>query len=84
MRLSRRSLLLAGVAAPGLAPAHWKARWSVCSETFAGMKFAEACTEARRTGYAGIEVQPQHLSGDPAALSATERVEARRDRKSVV
>lgn len=75
MTIDRRSFLL-GCAAPLLAkPAN---RLAICSETFAGMKFAEACQAARRTGYAAIEIEPAHLSPDPASLAAAERRETRR------
>ncbi len=75
MSIDRRSFLL-GCAAPLLAkPAN---RLAICSETFAGMKFAEACQAARRTGYAAIEIEPAHLSPDPASLPASARREGRR------
>ena len=75
MTIGRRSFLL-GCAAPLLAkPAN---RLAICSETFAGMKFAEACQAARRTGYAAIEIEPAHLSPDPASLPAAARLEVRR------
>ena len=75
MTIDRRSFLLV-CAAPLLAkPAN---RLAICSETFAGMKFAEACQAARRTGYAAIEIEPAHLSPDPASLPAAARREVRR------
>jgi len=37
------------------------------------MSFPEACAAARRTGYEGIEIEPAHLSPDPASLSGPER-----------
>jgi sugar phosphate isomerase/epimerase len=51
---------------------------AICSETFAGMSFAEACKAARRTGYDGIEIEPAHLDSDPAAISTGRRQEIRR------
>lgn len=53
-------------------------RLAICSETFAGLKFADACRAARRIGYAGIEIEPAHLAADPASLSPTARREIRR------
>jgi D-psicose/D-tagatose/L-ribulose 3-epimerase len=75
MRVARRSLLL-GWAAPLFS--RTQSRLAICSETFAGMTFAEACMAARRTGYDGIEIEPAHLGPDPAMLSAVERREIRR------
>jgi D-psicose/D-tagatose/L-ribulose 3-epimerase len=75
MKMQRRSLLLGGAARL------WGAadnRFAICSETFAGMKFADACKTARRAGYAGIEIDPSQLSADPAALPPSERREIRR------
>jgi D-psicose/D-tagatose/L-ribulose 3-epimerase len=56
-----------------LAGAHQVFRWAVCSETFPGKSFAEACDLTRRTGYTGLEIDPSNLSDDPAALSASQR-----------
>jgi sugar phosphate isomerase/epimerase len=75
MKLDRRSFLL-GCALPLVGKP--SQRFSICSETFAGMSFAEACKAARRTGYAGIEIEPAHLGPDPAALTATDRRDVRR------
>jgi D-psicose/D-tagatose/L-ribulose 3-epimerase len=75
MKVPRRSLLL-GWAAPLLA--RLRPRLAICSETFAGMSFAEACYTARRTGYEGIEIEPTHLGPDPAVLSGPERRGIRR------
>jgi D-psicose/D-tagatose/L-ribulose 3-epimerase len=71
MTIGRRSFLI-GCAAPLFAatPAN---RLAICSETFAGMKFADACKAARRTGYAGFEIEPAGLGDDPAALTGSER-----------
>jgi D-psicose/D-tagatose/L-ribulose 3-epimerase len=76
MSVSRRSLLL-GAAAPLLQGAG-ALRFSICSETFAGMNFEDACRAARRIGYQGIEIEPAHLGADPAALSRERRAELRR------
>jgi D-psicose/D-tagatose/L-ribulose 3-epimerase len=76
MTMKRRSFLL-GCAAPLLA-GKTHSRYSICSETFAGMNFAAACKAARRTGYGGIEIEPAGLGDDPAALSPTERRAIRR------
>jgi len=75
MRLSRRSLLFGAVPLPG-SPA--SGRFAICSETFAGMSFADACKAARRSGYDGIEIEPAHVSPDPAALPSERRQEIRR------
>ena len=77
MTLSRRHLVLA---LPGIAAAKGAAglRLAVCSETFQGMSFPQACAAASRSGYTGIEVEPAHLGPDPAALTAAERRDARR------
>jgi D-psicose/D-tagatose/L-ribulose 3-epimerase len=75
MILGRRNFLL-GCAAPLLGkPTN---RLAICSETFAGMKFAQACQAARRTGYAAIEIEPAQLSPDPASLPSAARRETRR------
>jgi sugar phosphate isomerase/epimerase len=55
-----------------------RTRLAICSETFTGSSFAEACKAAWRTGYAGIEIEPAHLGPDPATLSAAQRLEVRR------
>lgn len=70
--LTRRSVLLSLAAAP-----RSSFRWAICSETFAGMRFADACLAAARCGYTGIEVEPAHLSPDPVRLSASARKEVR-------
>lgn len=75
MTLARRSFLF-GCAAP-LAGAE-RSGLAICSETFAGMKFADACQAARRTGYAGLEIEPAGLGDDPAGLPAAERRSIRR------
>jgi len=53
-------------------------RFAICSETFAGMSFAETCQAARRAGYEGIEIEPAQLSDDPAGLPPARRRELRR------
>lgn len=77
MTLSRRHFVFA---LPGIAAAEGAAglRLAVCSETFQGMSFPQACAAAARSGYEGIEVEPAHLGPDPAALTAAERREIRR------
>jgi D-psicose/D-tagatose/L-ribulose 3-epimerase len=70
MNIPRRALVF-GWAAPLLSRS--ASRLAICSETFAGMSFAEACTAARRTGYDGIEIEPANLGPDPAALTAEQR-----------
>jgi sugar phosphate isomerase/epimerase len=75
MKLSRRSLVLGcGARLFSGVPS----RLAICSETFAGLKFAEACKAARRTGYDGIEIEPAHLGEDPAALSNARRREIKK------
>jgi sugar phosphate isomerase/epimerase len=74
MKISRRHLLVASAAPMFAAP---KRKLAICSETFAGMSFADACQAARRVGYAGIEIKPAHLDPDPASLSASKRREIR-------
>ncbi|HUQ94251.1 MAG TPA: sugar phosphate isomerase/epimerase family protein [Bryobacteraceae bacterium] len=74
MSITRRSLLLGAAALPCLAAGN---RWSICSETFAGMDFNSACKAARRSGYAGIEIEPAHLGPDPASLPFSRRKEIR-------
>jgi sugar phosphate isomerase/epimerase len=76
MSVSRRFLLL-GAVAP-LLPGADALRFSICSETFAGMNFADACRAARRIGYQGIEIEPSHLGADPAALLMERRGDLRR------
>src|SRR5438128_2668712 len=75
MRLSRRSVLMWWGAPLLRTPVP---RFAICSETFAGMNFGDACRAARRTGYSGIEIEPAHLGPDPAALSPAARAGIRR------
>ena len=75
--ISRRSVLQALAAIP-LAAGETSSRFAICSETFAGMDFAPACEAAARIGYLGIEIEPAHLSADPAALTSRERTRIRR------
>ena len=58
-------------------PSGYRFRLAVCSGTFQGWSFAEACQGAVRTGYEGIEVAPHLLSDDPNSLSAGRRRELR-------
>lgn len=74
MSIGRRTLLMGAAALPALAAAN---RWAVCSETFAGMDFVSACKAAKRLGYAAMEVEPAHLSSDPASLPPGRRRELR-------
>lgn len=76
IKISRRSALGVLAAVP-LAAAKTSSRFAICSETFAGMDFVSACLAAARIGYRGIEIEPSHLSPDPAALSASRRTEIR-------
>lgn len=57
-------------------------RLAICSETFQGRPFAEACEAAARCGYTGIEIEPAHLSSDPVALTAAERKSVREAMRS--
>lgn len=63
-------------------PADYRFRIAVCSGTFQGWSFAEACKGAVRTGYEGIEIAPHLLSDDPNSLSAARRRELRDIRES--
>lgn len=69
--MKRRELLF-GIPCAALAAA-FPLRYAVCSETFAGMPFERACIAAAKIGYTGIEVQPSHLSADPASLTPAQR-----------
>ncbi len=60
----------------------YRFRLAVCSGTFQGWSFAEACKGAVRTGYEGIEIAPHLLSDDPNSLSAARRTELRDIRES--
>lgn len=60
----------------------YRFRLAVCSGTFQGWSFAEACKGAVRTGYEGIEIAPHLLSDDPNSLSAARRRELRDIRES--
>ena len=53
----------------------YRFRLAVCSGTFQGWRFADACKGAVRTGYEGIEIAPHLLSDDPNSLSAGRRRE---------
>jgi len=77
--MTRRSFAAAFSAVPmALQAEPRKSKWSICSETFAGKPFEEACASARTTGYSGLEIDPSNLSEDPAGLSASERAAVRR------
>lgn len=73
--LQRRNFLL-GCAAPLLGKP--VSRLAICSETFVGMTFAQACRAAKRTGYSAIEIEPAQLSPEPASLPPAARREVRR------
>ena len=60
----------------------YRFRLAVCSGTFQGWSFAEACKGAVRTGYEGIEIAPHLLADDPNSLSADRRRELRDIRES--
>ena len=74
MTIGRREFLLGNAAS---LVAKTDRQFTICSETFAGMNFADACKAARRSGYDAIEIEPAHLSPDPAALPAGARREIR-------
>jgi D-psicose/D-tagatose/L-ribulose 3-epimerase len=76
-KISRRSALGALAAVP-LAAAKTPTRFAICSETFVGMDFAAACRAAARIGYRAIEIEPSHLSPDPATLSSSRRTQIRK------
>jgi D-psicose/D-tagatose/L-ribulose 3-epimerase len=79
MTIGRRSLLLGGLAP--LFPANCFPATgfplAICSETFAGSSFEDACKGARAAGYGAIEIEPAQLATDPAALSKPARQDAR-------
>ena len=60
----------------------YRFRLAICSGTFHGWSFAEACQGAVRTGYEAIEIAPHLLSDDPNSLSAARRRELRDIRES--
>ena len=62
--------------------APYRFRLAICSGTFHGWSFAEACQGAVRTGYEGMEIAPHLLSDDPNSLSAARRRELRHIRES--
>lgn len=74
MRVLRRHFLV-GTARWMLPPTAYPL--AICSETFVGMGFAEACRAARRIGYDGIEIEPAHLDANPALLPASRRRQIR-------
>jgi D-psicose/D-tagatose/L-ribulose 3-epimerase len=78
MNLTRRAALSSlALAAWGSPEAH-QYRFAICNETFHGKPFAETCRLAKATGYQGLEIAPGTLSGDPAALSISQRAGFRR------
>ena len=60
----------------------YRFRLAICSGTFHGWSFTEACKGAVRTGYEAIEIAPHLLSDDPNSLSAGQRGELRDIRES--
>jgi sugar phosphate isomerase/epimerase len=72
--ISRRALLTALPAMANTKPFPL----AVCSETFPGLAFPKICEAAKRTGYAGLEIDPSNLSDDPAALTAAKRADMRK------
>lgn len=73
-RRTALTALLAGAARAAGRPF----RYAICSETFAGSTFEQACPLARRCGYTGIELAPFQLGEDPAATPPARRKELRR------
>lgn len=76
----RREFLRAGAALaflPAARPKPTLFRLAVCSETFEGWSFPEACRGAREGGFTGLEIAPFTLSSDPASLSSARRAELR-------
>ena len=63
-------------------PSSYRFRLAICSGTFHGWSFADACKGAVRTGYEAIEIAPHLLSDDPNSLSAGRRRELRDIRES--
>jgi len=52
-------------------------RYAMCNEAFKGRPFDEVCKILREHGYAGIEIAPFTLAGDPLDVTPTERREYR-------
>lgn len=78
MILSRREAILAfaSAAVRGQFPL------AICSETFTGMSFSEACTAAAKIGYTGMEVDASGLGPDPSKLTDAQCGKYRRDMES--
>ncbi len=53
-------------------------KFSLCNEVIREMNFEDQCRFASELGYAGLEVAPFTLSGNPHILPAEERVRLRR------
>ena len=75
-------LQAASAAATPSDSSRYRFRLAVCSGTFHGWSFAEACQGAVRTGYEAMEIAPHLLSDDPNSLSAARRRELRAIRES--
>ncbi len=72
---TRREALLALAAAVGAK----QFPLAICSETFTGLRFADACSAARRIGYTGFEIDASNLGPDPSRLTVSERAQFRRN-----
>ena len=50
-------------------------RHAICNDLYEKKPFAESCRAIRATGYAGIEIAPFTLDGNPASIPASKRRE---------
>jgi sugar phosphate isomerase/epimerase len=53
-------------------------RYAICNETFGDWPLAKVCDFSAACGYAGIEIAPFTLAGEPVQLSAAQRGDMRR------